>query len=88
MLRAQVKSSLLKSVGYDPEKRILEVEFLARKEEQKRRVYQYHDVPGNRWAEMMADKSIGGYFLAKIKPDYKCTRIEEEAPQAAPPEAA
>lgn len=82
MERTPVTSSLLSSVAYDKEKQILEVQFKS-----KGRVYQYKDVPPEKAAAMLADKSIGGFFLAKIKPEHECTRIEEKE-ESAPPEAA
>lgn len=76
----KVKSSLISGVHYDAEKKVLSVEFLRRQNEGQRRIYQYQDVPPEKVKEMLADKSVGGYFLAKIKPDYKFTRIDEDVP--------
>lgn len=78
MQRHNISSKILASVGYDPVTRDLEVEFRARKEEDKRRVYRYHAVPAEKVTAMMASESKGSYFLINIKPNYKCTRIEEK----------
>lgn len=78
MQRTKVKSSLLASVGYDPATQVLEVEFLARQKEPTRRIYQYAGVTPEQFKEMVSDKSLGGYFLARIKPNHQCTRIEEK----------
>jgi len=78
MERQKLNSKILASVGYDPITRDLEVEFRARKDEDKRRVYRYHAVPAERYAEMMAAESFGSFFLDRIKPNYDCTRIEEK----------
>lgn len=78
MKRHQISSKILAAVGYDPITKDLEVEFRARKEEDKRRVYRYHDVPAEKVTEMMASESKGSYFLTMIKPNFKCTRIEEK----------
>ncbi len=87
MKRKPVKSSLLSSVGYDAEKQILEVEFKS-----KGRVYRYKDVPPQKVADMMLDKSIGAFFLTRIKPEHECTRIEEKHDEKekdeTPPQAA
>lgn len=76
MDRKTVKSNLLKSIGYDPATRILEVEFTP-KPNKPAKIYQYQDVPPERYAALIADPSLGGYFLAKIKPEFACIRIEE-----------
>ena len=93
MERTKLNSKILASVGYDPVARDIEVEFRARKDEDKRRVYRYHAIPAERFAEMMASDSIGSFFLTRIKPNYNCTRIEEkdakkEEASQTPPEAA
>jgi len=72
MQRIKIESKLLKSVGYDPAKQILEVEFLSGK------VYQYKDVPPEKALKMSLEKSKGAYFLTKIKPEHAFTRIEEK----------
>jgi hypothetical protein len=64
MKRQPVSSSLLKSVGYDAERRIFELEF------QNRRIYQYFDVPPDEHRELMAAPSHGGYFLDAIRDIY------------------
>jgi len=77
MERQKLRSKSLASVGYDTATKELEVEFRARKEEDNRRVYRYHAVPAEKYAEMMVAESIGSFFLTMIKPNYKCVRIEE-----------
>ena len=61
MKRTQVSSTSLASVGYDPAKKILEIEF------QSGRVYQYYDVPGEIHQELMAAESLGSYFNSQIR---------------------
>jgi KTSC domain len=54
----------LRSVGYDPRQRILELEFTSGA------VYQYLDVPATvHWALMTAE-SKGRYFNHEIRDDY------------------
>ena len=93
MERTQIKSSLLKSIGYDAFTKVFEVEFLARQSEPMRRVYQYENVPATVAQECFEAKSVGSFFLTRIKPNYKCKRIEEKNEEhkeeaAAPPDAA
>ena len=103
MERTRVTSHVLISVGYDPATRTLQVEFPRRVKDNARAVYDYHDVPPERFQELMHGKpedgdvkhSIGSYFLTMIRPNYKFNRIEEkdesetqkDAPPV-PPEAA
>lgn len=88
MHRKGVTSKFLKSVGYDADKKILEVELLQRHKEDVRRVYQYFDVPLEKALEMSTANSMGSYFLTMIKPNYKCVRmIDENKTEAASPGA-
>lgn len=64
MEHTAVKSSRLKSVGYDYENQILEV---AQKDGI---IYQFSGVPANFWQEMMMAKSIGKYFFNNIKDSF------------------
>ncbi len=61
MQRARVNSSSLRSVGYDPERRVLEVEF------SNGSLYQYEGVPGEIVRELLAADSLGTYFNQVFK---------------------
>ena len=61
MDRKPVRSSNLKSIGYDPDRRILEVEFDTRS------VYQYYAVPLYEYEGLMQARSHGSYFSRHIK---------------------
>ena len=61
MNRQPVKSSNLASVGYDPDSKILEVEF------HNATVFQYRNIPGPIFKSLMSAPSIGKYFNAKIR---------------------
>ncbi len=61
MDRVRVSSSNLASVGYDPEMRTLEIEFL------NGGVYQYSNVPAHVHSSLMSASSHGSYFAAYIK---------------------
>jgi hypothetical protein len=61
MEREYVESSNLKSVGYDPNNAILEVEF------HNGAIWQYYDVLESTYYEMKSAASIGKYFNSNIK---------------------
>ncbi len=61
MKRTEVESSMIRSVGYDPDARILEIEFNSGQ------VYQYFDVPPQEYEGLMKAESHGRYFLANIR---------------------
>lgn len=61
MDREQVSSSLVASVGYDPDEEVLEVEL------QNGRVYQYRDVPEDTYRGLVNADSIGRYFNQYIR---------------------
>jgi hypothetical protein len=67
--RQKVSSSLLKSVGYDAEQQVLEIEF------QNGRLYQYFDVPATEYQELMSASPLGSYFNDYIRDDYSYRRI-------------
>lgn len=98
MERKAVISHVMISIGYDPAKKILQVEFPKRQKDDVRPVYNYFDVPQQKYDELMGigkpegeKHSIGSYFLKMIKPNYKYERVEEkvekENPTTAAPEA-
>lgn len=72
MNRAPVKSSNIKSVGYDPARRLLEVEFSSGG------VYQYEDVSKEEFNALMHADSIGGHFHIHIRNSFKTKRVERE----------
>jgi hypothetical protein len=73
MERTPVKSSQIVSVGHDPEKDILEIEFRGGG------VYQYPNFPAEKHAEMMASDSVGKYFHANIRSNPKHPHMKLEA---------
>jgi len=70
MDRQIVKSSNLKSIGYDQSSNILEVEFLSGG------IYQYFKVPSQIYLELMKATSKGSYFHKNIKNKYKYNHIK------------
>lgn len=61
MNRIPVSSSNLRAIGYDPDSRTLEVEFLDGG------LYRYSGVPASVHAGLMSASSHGSYFDANIK---------------------
>jgi hypothetical protein len=61
MVREQVSSTNLASVGYDPAAKVLEIEFRSGG------VYQYDGVPAALYEGLMAASSHGSYFDEFIK---------------------
>lgn len=59
--RTPVRSSALRSVRYDEEQRVLEIEF------SNGAVYQYFDVPAEVYSELMAAESHGRYFHQQVR---------------------
>jgi len=59
--RTFVSSSAIRSVGYDQEQRVLEIEFTSGA------VYQYSDVPAEVYRGLMAAESHGRYFNQAVR---------------------
>lgn len=64
MERTPVTSTDILSVGYDPDKEVLEIEFI------RGAVYQYFGVPIGVYEGIMAADSKGKFFHANIKNTY------------------
>jgi hypothetical protein len=62
MYRIPVSSKILKTIGYDPVRLILEVKFRVTG-----KVYAFYDITKEEFACMLHAKSIGNYFNTKIK---------------------
>lgn len=69
----KVKSSMMHSVGHDPETNKLIVKFKEDGPE-----YHYEDVSAEKHQELMAAKSIGVHFGQNFKGNYKHAKIEPE----------
>jgi hypothetical protein len=70
MNRVDVVSDMMSSVGYDPTTAVLEVEFRSGS------VYQYFDVPPDHYVALLAATSKGRFFNARLRPVFRCLRIE------------
>lgn len=69
MQRVSVTSSNVSEIGYDEDRRILEVLFLNGS------LYQYFDVPPQVHNELMSAGSIGQYLNSNIKGTYRYARV-------------
>lgn len=78
MERQAVESKLLRSMGYDPEKKILEVQFMPSKKNPEGNIYQYEDVLQEDFDKLLAAESLGRHFLKHIQPNRTCTKIVPE----------
>jgi len=71
MERNKVESTSIKSVGYDPKTKSLEVEVAAG------RVYRYDEVPEHVYESFMSAKSKGRFFNTTIKNEYSYTKEQQ-----------
>ena len=69
MNRESVRSSNLRSVGYDGWTGTLEIEFRSGG------VYRYSNVPGERYERLMRASSKGGFFCYYIKYRFACRKV-------------
>ena len=69
MERIKVVSSSLKSVGYDGDHQVLEVEFLSGN------VYQYLGVPQLLYEQLMVASSLGTFFSERIRNNFEFRQI-------------
>lgn len=70
MTRVPVASSDIRSVGYDEESEVLEIEFHSGG------IYQYSVVPESVYAGLMSAPSHGSYFHRHIKDKYQYQKIK------------
>jgi hypothetical protein len=70
MKRQHVQSSALESVGYDPENKILELEF-----RDSGGVWQYFKLPATVYKKFIRAPSLGNYFVTKIKGKYQEMKV-------------
>lgn len=68
----KVPSSNIKSIGYDMDRKLLQITFHSDA------IYQYADVPFEEFAKLISAKSIGQYFAAYIRNEYKYTMIRDK----------
>ena len=71
MERYPVTSTSLRSVGYDPQSKLLEIEFTNGK------VYRYRDVPLEMHKDLLRSESLGKFFNTKIRDVYSYEEITQ-----------
>ena len=69
MNKQSVISSSLRSVGYEAESQILEVEF------HNSGTYQYYGVPSAHYVGLMDAVSLGTYLNMYVKGHYRCQKL-------------
>ncbi|MPZ85589.1 MAG: KTSC domain-containing protein [Actinophytocola sp.] len=69
MHRQPIESSVLAEVGYDQQRRLLEVKLVGGA------VYQYLDVPAREFMALLAADSSGRHYNTKIKPNYEYRQV-------------
>lgn len=73
MKRENVQSTTVKSIGYDPENGVLQIEFVSG------RVYNYLDVAAKVHEDFLAAKSKGHFFHTKIKGEFYYEKVIDDA---------
>ncbi len=69
MERKQIESSMIRSIGYDFDNSVLEIEFNSGA------VWQYSDFPESEWYEFEGAESQGKFFHREIKNQYPENRV-------------
>ncbi|MFB6071144.1 MAG: KTSC domain-containing protein [Halanaeroarchaeum sp.] len=70
MKRESVESSIIESVGYDPDEEVLEIEF------KEGGVYRYREVPESVYRGLLSVDSHGSYHAEHIKHSYPFERVK------------
>ena len=69
MQRTPVSSSNIRSIGYDPQLALLEVEFTSGD------VYQYFDVPEHHYRQFLSSSSHGQFLNDHIRYNYRYRKV-------------
>lgn len=70
MWRSPVVSSAIKSIGYDPERKVLEIEFNSGS------VYQYFDVSPDTHRQLVTTQSHGTYFEHHVRDVFDYRQVQ------------
>jgi hypothetical protein len=70
MIRKNVHSSNIRSIGYNEKSKVLEIKF------HESRIYQYFNVPKYVYHGLINAQSHGSYFHSNIKGKYNYQRIK------------
>ena len=66
-----VDSTVVTTIGYDPESRVLALRLT------NGRAYRYFDVPEILYRRLLVADSIGRLYNAEVRDHYQCERIEQ-----------
>ena len=69
MERTQVNSSNIRSIGYDSQSAVLEVEFTSGD------IYQYFDIPEHLYEQFISASSHGQFLNGHIKYSYRYQKV-------------
>jgi hypothetical protein len=67
--RQPVKSVILRSVGYDESRKVMEIEF------QNNQVYQFSGVPPKVYTGLIHSEEMGKYFSEKVRPKFHSKQV-------------
>jgi len=70
MEKKEIESRLIKSIGYDPEKKLMVVDFTTSM------VYEYRDFPEEVFNKLLEARSIDNYFKDHIVNKFKYVRMK------------
>ena len=76
MDRIPVKSSNIKAIGWEPETKELEVEFLPHKDGEPGRCYRYQNVEYEQYRDFLNAESVGHHFAVNIRACFEGRRID------------
>lgn len=69
MERKSIESSMIRSIGFDPDSSVLEIEFNSGA------IWQYFDFPESEWYEFENAESQGKYFNREIVNQYTESQV-------------
>jgi metal-dependent HD superfamily phosphatase/phosphodiesterase len=70
MERTRIDTRLIKSIGYDREKKIMTIEFTSDM------IYQYNNFPEDLYDEIVSNKSIDKFFKINVVNKYHYNRLK------------
>jgi hypothetical protein len=79
MQRDDVQSRVIRTIGYDAELQILEIEFHPRKGQTEGAVYQYANFLPPDWSDFRQASSIGHHFATRISGIFPTTKMPPAA---------
>lgn len=65
-----VHSTMANSIGYDPDRQLLQIEF------KNGSVYEYEGVDEETWEDLLSTNSPGRFYNSEIKGNYRSRRLE------------